>query len=444
MSRPICFVIMPYGVKETQARIGSTAPAKVDFDHLWNVALQPAVEGLGYDAVRADFDLGGMIIQEMLQRLALCDLVIADISISNVNVYYEVGIRHAAVAHGCVLVAADWAAVPFDLNQVRQLRYKLPAEKIDGDAAAEIIEIFKARVPKLASGGSPFHAAVPGFPNTPDRARMSAFQTKLSELAEFQSAVRAARASEPETAKARALELRNRHVTGAPLQESVALELLHLFRDCTDPQTTLEYIDRLPERTRNLPLVQEQRALVQSHSGNPLEAIGALEQLISLSGDTSERRGLIGGRYKRLWKAAADRALKAKYLDLAIKNYEMGMYLDLNDFYPTCNLPILYGARNRRGDDARAAVAAAVTEVACERARKRGSTDEWLKPTLLVAAFFAGDVEKAEELADEVRTEGRVAWKLDSVLADLDVAIAIARHERADELRLILEQLKQT
>src|ERR1700680_2055534 len=132
---------MPYGTKATNARPGSPAPARINFDRLWNTALKPAIEALGYAAVRADFDLGGMIIQEMLQRLALCDLVIADISISNVNVYYEVGIRHAAVAHGCVLVAADWAVVPFDLNQVRQLRYKLPAEKIDGDAAAEIIEI---------------------------------------------------------------------------------------------------------------------------------------------------------------------------------------------------------------------------------------------------------------------------------------------------------------
>jgi hypothetical protein len=442
MPRAICFVIMPYGTKDTLARPGTGAPARINFDHLWSAALQPAIEALGYDAVRADFDLGGMIIQEMLQRLALCDLVIADISISNVNVYYEIGIRHAAAAHGSVLIAADWADVPFDLNQIRQLRYAMPTEEIDEQSAAAMSQLFKDRVPGLASGESPFHTAVPGFPDKPDLRRMTAFREQLSDLAAFQAAIRVARTLPAAEARARALELRDENRKVTQLQDAVAIETMYLLRDCTDWKTTLEFIDGLPPQILELALVQEQRAFAQSQDGDSLHAIAALEHLISIRGDTSERRGLLGGRYKRLWRSAEDPVQKARYLDNAIKNYELGMHLDLNDYYPSCNLPGLYRARKKRGDDERAAVAASVTEVSCERARRRGSTDPWLKPTLLVAAFYAGDAEKAADLADEVRADGPAVWQLQTVLPDLEQAIAMAPDERAEELRAMLDDLR--
>jgi hypothetical protein len=37
----------------------------------------------------------GNIRLDMFQRLLTADLVIADISIQNANVYYELGVRHA-------------------------------------------------------------------------------------------------------------------------------------------------------------------------------------------------------------------------------------------------------------------------------------------------------------------------------------------------------------
>jgi len=43
------------------------------------------------------------------------DLVLADMTIANSNVYYEVGIRHAAKEKGCVLLAADWSRQLFDV-----------------------------------------------------------------------------------------------------------------------------------------------------------------------------------------------------------------------------------------------------------------------------------------------------------------------------------------
>jgi hypothetical protein len=43
---------------------------------------------------------------------------------------------------------------------------------------------------------------------------------------------------------------------------------------------------------------------------------------------------------------------------------------------------------------------------ACERARRMQVADEWVRPTLLGAAFDLGDPDKAEELADALIAEG--------------------------------------
>ena len=50
----------------------------MDFDSLWEKAIFPALEKIGYEAIRADQDLGALIIKEMIERLTLADLVVAD------------------------------------------------------------------------------------------------------------------------------------------------------------------------------------------------------------------------------------------------------------------------------------------------------------------------------------------------------------------------------
>src|SRR5580765_1662306 len=124
MVEPIAFVVMPFNRKPTGLS-ESGVPSEVDFDALWQQVYFPVLSGLGYQAVRADRDVGALIISEMIQRLALADLVVADISLPNANVYYEIGVRHAAKRIGCVLVSADWAKPLFDLGQMRQLRFPL-------------------------------------------------------------------------------------------------------------------------------------------------------------------------------------------------------------------------------------------------------------------------------------------------------------------------------
>ena len=435
---PICFMVMPYSTKPTGAPAGSGAPDKVNFDRLWEAALRPAIQSAGYEAVRANEDIGALIINEMIERLAISDLVLADVSIPNGNVYYEVGIRHAAQKQGCIMTAATWSKPLFDVDRMRQIRYPLPSESVSDETAAEIIKIVQAAIPVMAAADSPFYQVFPKFPEF-DPARATAFKKSVEELSKFQGEIIAARSATGDQRRTRALELRDRYYTGGPIQKAVAIELVYTLRDCTDWNTTPEFIDKLPADLKNSPLVKEQRALALSKSGNHDDAIGALKELIRTSGDTSERRGLLGGRYKKKCNITKDPA----DLSRAITEYENGMRLDLNDYYPSSNLARLYRTRNRKGDEDKVRISASITLVACERARARNSNDEWGNPTLLGAAFDAGDIEKAQELADQVSADGPAAWKLDTTLHDYRTAAQLCEQPRRTKLLDIVAQLEK-
>lgn len=444
--RPICFMVMPFGTKDTFAPPEKKAPSKVDFNLLWEKAYAPAIRDLGYDPVRADEDASALIIHEMIERLAISDLVVADLTIPNANVYYEIGIRHAAKETGCVLVSADWSTPLFDVNQLRRITFPLPEEKVTDETALPIRDALRVGILGLRDGQTPPFTILPKFP-MPDPGKAQSFKDLMQKLSAFQAEVTAVRrAPSPECAD-KARNLVRRYATNAPILSSVALELLYLLRDCTgDWPAVVQYIDQMPESFRRMPTVQEQRALAQAKMGSPLEAAGALEELIRTLGPTSEREGLLGGRYKTLYRESlkkGDARQAARYLDLAIEHYTLGMKLDLNDYYPTSNLARLLRTRGDEGDEEQAMTAAYVTMVACERVKERKQGDQWLNPTLLGGAFDAGDTAAAERLYKQILRDGPADWQLETTIRDLETSIEL--HQDAatkGKLTATLEKLK--
>lgn len=440
---PICFMVMPFGTKETGINDG-TAPTKVDFDALWEHVFSPVLKELGYEPVRADCDIDALIIKDMMERLTLSDLIVADLSINNGNVYYEIGVRHAARESDCVIVSTEWAKPLFDLGQSRRLTYPLAASSPSDDEIVTLKQTLKEKIPLIAKGRSPVHECVIGYPTKIDAASATSFRDFVTALSAFQSKINAVRVINNAAKKEKIEELISEYLPKqGQMMFSVAYELLLLVRDYIGWERTVEYIDALSESLKALPLVKEQYYLALSKTGDHANSIGALETLVKEVGDSAERQGLLGGRYKKLYRSATDLTEKRKHLNNAIIHYSRGMMLDLNDYYCACNLPRLLKERNTVGDQEKAIRVATLVILSCERAKGLNASDEWLNPTLLGAAFDAADLVKAQELAEKIHDEGIHVWKLESTMEDIEHSVArMAAGDREGFEKIVLSLKK--
>ncbi len=444
--RPIAFMVMPFR-KRAIPNAPEGSPKEVDFDALWDRAFRPALEQLGYLAVRADMESGSVIIKDMLERLAFADLVLADLTLPNGNVYYEIGIRHVAKKTNCVLISADWSKQLFDVDQLRSLRYPLPDGTVPEEAAAAVRQRLTDQLDHVKDSVTPYYELVTSM------AASSVFREQLETISAFQAEVQAARMMPtPQGRKERVASLVERF-DGSSLEiPEVAFELLTLVRDNLSWEEMLSFVTKLPGALQKHGFTKEQTLLAKSKLGDHQSAIAGLEELMRLQGESPERRGLVGGRYKKLWRDArearrnrgetAPDLLERSYLDNAIKNYRAGMDLDLNEYFCVCNLPGLLRARSGTADLDEAAFLDRLTVLATQRKIDRKEDDGWARSTLLGAAFRVADVTRVEQLVLEVAQEGAAAWQLESTLNDIDDTInAMQESEIRQQLSNYRDQL---
>src|SRR5512139_1197999 len=104
------FVAMPFGIKK------DSQGNEIDFNRVFADLIKPALESAGLDVFRADEEArAGDIRTDMFQELLIADLVVADLTLANPNVWYELGVRHALRARGVLLVQGPRSAQPFDI-----------------------------------------------------------------------------------------------------------------------------------------------------------------------------------------------------------------------------------------------------------------------------------------------------------------------------------------
>ncbi|MGB8191922.1 MAG: hypothetical protein WCF67_08390, partial [Chitinophagaceae bacterium] len=116
---PKLFVIMPFGNKTL-----TETSDNIDFDVVYNELIQKAGIEVGWTVVRIDeMTVPGYISDQYLREIMVADLVLADISIPNPNVFYELGIRHAISSGGTILIARTGSSIPFDLSSHRIIFY---------------------------------------------------------------------------------------------------------------------------------------------------------------------------------------------------------------------------------------------------------------------------------------------------------------------------------
>ena len=132
---PHAFIAMPFGTKP------GADGAPIDFNRVYAELLKPALEAAGFEVFRADEEpRAGDIRTDMFQELLVADLVVADLTLDNPNVWYELGVRHALRARGVLLVQGPRASQPFDIYTDRKLRYALRDGAPDPATLAEDIQ----------------------------------------------------------------------------------------------------------------------------------------------------------------------------------------------------------------------------------------------------------------------------------------------------------------
>jgi hypothetical protein len=107
-SRPKAFVVMQFAEP---------------YDTFYKEVIQSQAEASGFDVIRIDEKAGpGIIFQDIQREIEQADIVIAEITPVNANVFYELGYAHA-LKKPTILLARRDAGLPFDIQSFRVVFY---------------------------------------------------------------------------------------------------------------------------------------------------------------------------------------------------------------------------------------------------------------------------------------------------------------------------------
>ena len=109
----VCFIISSIGEEGSLTR--SVA------DEKFNLVFKPVLEEAGYVPIRADMDnIPNSISRGIIKRIIQSELVLADVSDENSNVFYELAVRNATKKPVIIIKRID-QTLPFDIKDIRAI-----------------------------------------------------------------------------------------------------------------------------------------------------------------------------------------------------------------------------------------------------------------------------------------------------------------------------------
>jgi len=110
-----CFVVCPIGDEGSETR----KQADILFDHV----IEPACDKFNFNPIRADkIATTGLITNKVIKNLRDAEIVVADLTGHNPNVFYELGVRHALNKH-VILIKNQKDKRPFDIQSINIIDY---------------------------------------------------------------------------------------------------------------------------------------------------------------------------------------------------------------------------------------------------------------------------------------------------------------------------------
>lgn len=118
MSSDICFVVSPIGSEGSEVRNHA--------DWLLLEIIEPTLKQFdNFEVIRSDkISAPGLIDTQVIRYLLESKIVIADLSMLNPNVFYEIGIRHMKQLP-IIHMQRDGDDIPFDVSLYRAIKFKM-------------------------------------------------------------------------------------------------------------------------------------------------------------------------------------------------------------------------------------------------------------------------------------------------------------------------------
>jgi hypothetical protein len=327
-----CFVLMGFGEK-----VDYRTNRKLDLDKTYKI-IRKAVEDAGLVCIRADDIVhSGVIDRPMYEHLLNAEVAIADLSTSNENAIYELGVRHALKPFTTIIIAESQFKFPFDLGHVVIRPYTHLGSGIDFEEAdrlrAELIRAIQGIVGKNAID---------------------------SPVYEFLHGLRPPALVDEGTAEAAPVSANAANVSkqGSDVVFSTLLDAFKDARKNSDFVTARTLVVKLralkpgPDDKPSMdPFLVQQHAFVTYMSKQPTtlqaleDAKAILESLEPDKTGDAETLGLWGAVHKRLWDETGTR----EALDQSVFAYARGFYIK-RDYYTGINYAFVLDDRARKQD----------------------------------------------------------------------------------------------
>jgi tetratricopeptide (TPR) repeat protein len=418
-----CYVSIPFGVKPDLD--GRT----LDFNFLYREVIQPAVQELDMECRRLDeFSPGAIWHKTMLTALISSDLVIADLSTSNPNVLYELGVRHALKRGRTLLISAK-GRLPANLGYAQALWYE-PDDtgRLTGEPAARFREVLQATIrqsQRSTVSDSPLYEFFPDIQVLLPPELESGQRARRSPATKARKGFIQSVLESPDRARGD-LRKSEEEVRGATEADPVEyLNLLRKLRDVSDWDRVISLAADAPSTVASSPEVLQMLALAlnrRGEAGDRDRAIALMEQLVAETGGDGETFGILGRIFKDRYERAKledDSAAAAENLARALQHYRAGFEKNPKDYYSGINVVNLLLQQDT--DAARAELADVVPRVrtAVREKREDGPLDFRELAADLQLAVVARDWAAAEEASLMVAAQAPSPWMIESSFRDL-------------------------
>lgn len=359
-----CFVVIGFG-RKTDYATGRV----LDLDKTYEQLIRPAFDRVNVNAFRAiDANLTGSIDSIMYRWIYEADIVVADLSTLNANVFYELGVRHAQKPNTTIIIAESvlMSKIPFDLSSFVIHQYHHGGDEIVPEEQERFVahlagiqqgildswKVAREQDPDAKiEGDSPVFTFLPGMtapryqgetalvppPYVPPEQRK---KCGIEEGDSLGSLIEAAEAAKQSKNFAEAIRL---------FEKAIATELAAKPATAEDKKPDIFLAQRL--------------ALVTYKNGDRRDENGNLDQAVAIAAleeaekilakycaprisTDPETLGLSGAINKRLFELTGD----LEYLDRAISFYERGFYVK-QDYYNGINVAYMYTQRANLLDD---------------------------------------------------------------------------------------------